>query len=775
MTEGFSIRTSVFIWSFVLVSTVPLANAQESSASKWWEEMQSGKGHVSGDLSERFSLDDPQATTDGSGQGQSPDTETQGIPVAGTQGQGRSGTSGQVAGTGSALDPNNPNTAQWIRYWIDNAEPPPNATDGARLNYTLGGRMVGWTPTGTIESPHETGNFNPVDLWTNWRKLDSVDHCTMEEFVTASVSGDASKRCTDRYLPEVKDWVGWQASKARSAVGQLSLKAIFKPAGSAPDAARAGTVASHKPTSGSSLSKGQPVTLMIYSKPVETVAVPDLIGQPASGAKRLVASLGLKVAFKTGPTANNSQDTGKVSMQIPLAGSTVKKGAQLQLTVLRPPSNTVTVPTLVSSQVDEVVSRIRDAGLVPQILTEPPGATLGPSATVTALVPPSGVQTRAGGTVQVLVSVPQPTLVTIPDVIGASVGFAKTQFEGAGLRTEVVEVAPAKSEEMEGTVQVTIPGPGANVETGELVRIEYYGQYIVPKVEIPALSGLAIDEAVSKLSKVGLSASVDRSRSPDSEELAGTVLSTEPATGTSVEIDQKVTIVAYGQYEAPPEPVIDANEIWTSPWYGEIRISEITMDGRPSSLAQLFELTEDKPEPQDEGGSIADIPGAAVDGALEGIAMAIKVGIGVLEQGIPISIIFVEEGSGYRLDVPGDGKLAEAWKKQRNQMPLFYADGSDALSMQYLIPGTEFGVRVRIERLPPQALSMSIVGNLPNVDEEKQHLFKVLGFKMGGKLKSGIVTIEELKELMAERVMISARKYAPDLVPMLEEEMRKIP
>ena len=62
-----------------------------------------------------------------------------------------------------------------------------------------------------------------------------------------------------------------------------------------------------------------------------------------------------------------------------------------------------------------------------------------------------------------------------------------------------------------------------------------------------------------------------------------------------------------------------------------------------------------------------------------------------------------------------------------------------------------------------------------NVDEERQHLFKVLGFKMGGKLNAGIVTIEELKDLMAERVMISARRYAPDLVPILEEEMRKIP
>ncbi|WP_269580766.1 hypothetical protein [Roseibium sp. Sym1] len=100
------------------------------------------------------------------------------------------------------VNPSDRETARLIREWIDIAEPPQNVTEGARLHYTYGGNMVGTTADGgIIASPHESGAFDPVFLWQNRRGLDSVDHCTMEEYVVARLAEEPVDGCRGRYRP----------------------------------------------------------------------------------------------------------------------------------------------------------------------------------------------------------------------------------------------------------------------------------------------------------------------------------------------------------------------------------------------------------------------------------------------------------------------------------------------------------------------------------------------------------------------------------------------
>ncbi len=59
--------------------------------------------------------------------------------------------------------------------------------------------IVGQTPTGIITDRHDTGRFDPNFLWVNRRGLDSVNHCTMGEYVEARMNGGSTSHCHGRY------------------------------------------------------------------------------------------------------------------------------------------------------------------------------------------------------------------------------------------------------------------------------------------------------------------------------------------------------------------------------------------------------------------------------------------------------------------------------------------------------------------------------------------------------------------------------------------------
>ena len=92
-----------------------------------------------------------------------------------------------------------PDRSAFIREWIAVAQPPINAIQGAQTHYNNRGNMVGQTPTGIIVDRHNTGQFDPNFLWNNRSLLDSVDHCTMREYVDARMTNASIQHCIGRY------------------------------------------------------------------------------------------------------------------------------------------------------------------------------------------------------------------------------------------------------------------------------------------------------------------------------------------------------------------------------------------------------------------------------------------------------------------------------------------------------------------------------------------------------------------------------------------------
>ncbi len=543
------------------------APAQEMGPKSWWDAMQSVEGHVTGDLEERFSLD-PQGGEPG--EPGNPDGRDGSVDVAGGgagngSGSGGDDADGSGAGGGQntdgqgngAIDPSVPEVAQLIQTWINIAEPPPNAEDGASLTYTNGGRMVGTTTTGTIESRHETGAFDAIYLWTNWRKLDSVDHCTMEEYVTVNLSGKSIAHCRGRYKPKIKDWKGWQAAKARTAVTTLKLKAVFRPGGAAPDGAKAGTVANQEPGPGESLAKGGSVTLKIYSEPIKKVEVPDLRGQQVAAATDTLRAIGLKLNLKNGPAASNEADAGTVFGQTPAAGALVKPGATLTAVVYKPFVPKIFVPEITSDNVAEAMAALSDLGLSPVIRTDPPGKENWEDGTVTGFVPASGSEISPGGTVTIVVTVEEPQMVVVPDLRGLRGQAAREQLVGAGLHAEVRSSEPAREPDMTGTVIRTEPANGADVEIGSLVMVFVFDTYVPPKITVPSVIGMPIAEAENVLEQAGLVASIDSFIQAPDPESSMTIAQASPDPGVAIDKGGTVALIVHGRYSAPKIPVPD--------------------------------------------------------------------------------------------------------------------------------------------------------------------------------------------------------------------------
>ncbi len=144
-------------------------------------------------------------------------------PDAGTDDTGGSGQTGGGTGAGgqntSAGPDQDDSSNQWnidpalvkgperdglIRQWISAAEPPLNALKGYNLHYNKWGVMIGRTNSGIISAtpgrPDNSAGMRSEDyLWGYRTQLDSVNHCTLEEFVMANLRGEPTDHCIGRY------------------------------------------------------------------------------------------------------------------------------------------------------------------------------------------------------------------------------------------------------------------------------------------------------------------------------------------------------------------------------------------------------------------------------------------------------------------------------------------------------------------------------------------------------------------------------------------------
>ena len=152
---------------------------------------------------------------------------------------------------------------------------------------------------------------------------------------------------------EVPGVVGLTSSEAVSALRDAGLKARVRQVTS-PEGR--GTVVDQAPTAGTTVVEGGIVALEVAKPPkrppVERVAVPDVVGSAAATARADLRAAGFAVATMT---VVSDQPAGTVLEQAPRAGSEVRKGAKVTLTVSAGPAD-VDVPNVTG--LDEASARL---------------------------------------------------------------------------------------------------------------------------------------------------------------------------------------------------------------------------------------------------------------------------------------------------------------------------------------------------------------------------------------------------------------------------------
>ena len=345
------------------------------------------------------------------------------------EGADRSGATGPDSGgpvDPARLNPKEEKVSSRIREWISVAEPPENATEGANFRYDQWGRKIGTTADGAtiratakpdyaLSTPEET-------VWSMRTKLDSVNHCTLEEYVVAKIENRTLENCPGRYRAPpavtVSRLTGLPLAEAKKKLQTAGLKPKLVAGGPAPTKRDEGTIASQNPAPNVKLKRGERVRLEIYGPYVsKKLILPNIVGLSAKEAKARLKEKGLDALLVSAGPAPSSDQSFKVRETKPGAGIKVEPGTKITL---------------------RVYSKY---------------------------------------------SVP---LATVPGVDGMPFSQAKSILSRAGLQASPRSAGPAPSADKSGLVKSQEPGAGEKVNPGSTVNVYVFSKYVPRSQPLPA-------------------------------------------------------------------------------------------------------------------------------------------------------------------------------------------------------------------------------------------------------------------------------------------------
>lgn len=265
---------------------------------------------------------------------------------------------------------------------------------------------------------------------------------------------------------------------------------------------------------------------------VPNVAVPKLVNTTTKHAQKTLSAEHLTAVFQ--PSVYSvTVAQGRIIVQQPAPGTTVKQGATVRLVASRglPP---VTVPSLAGMNCQQAKAALTAAhlvGLCPGTLDHY-SSTVAPGQVIRYLqgtmVNPA--QVTYGSTVQIVIS-KGPAPIAIPSVSGT---FAQAEATLVAAGFKVAEAKESSSSIPAGEVTRTSPPVGTKIQKGTTVTV--YVSTGPARVTVPSLVGKTVAQATSKLSKLGLQ--VGAVYGPPS----GTVFRSSPVVGTSVKIGSVVNL-----------------------------------------------------------------------------------------------------------------------------------------------------------------------------------------------------------------------------------------
>ena len=265
---------------------------------------------------------------------------------------------------------------------------------------------------------------------------------------------------------------------------------------------------------------------------VPNVSVPKLVGTTTKHAQKALAAEHLNAAFQPSVYSVTVPE-GRIIVQQPAPGTTVKQGATVRLVASRglPPVNVPSLAGMTCQQAKAALTAAHLVGLCPGTLAHySPTVAQGQVIRYlqgTQVNPP---QVTYGSTVDIVIS-KGPAPIAIPAVSGT---FAQAEATLVAAGFKVAEAKESSSSIPAGQVTRTAPPAGTKIQKGTTVTV--YVSTGPALVSVPSLVGKTVAQATTKLAKFGLQ--VGAVYGPPS----GTVFRSNPTVGSSVKVGSVVNL-----------------------------------------------------------------------------------------------------------------------------------------------------------------------------------------------------------------------------------------
>ena len=302
------------------------------------------------------------------------------------------------------------------------------------------------------------------------------------------------------------------------------------------------TILEQDPSPGSEREQGSEISVVVSGQQV--VEVPDVIGEPRDEAESRLSEEGFDVSVET--EESSAGEEGNVTSQSPSAGGEADFESEVTITVGEGPY-TVQAPDLSGLTVSEAESELADADLELGEQTEAASGEVS-EGDILDQTPASGSEAEPGSAVDVTVST-GPEQSSVPDLYGYGETDAEAILADAGL--ELGQVTEEETDELaEGLIFSQSLSGGATAEPGTEVDVTVSAG--PSPVSVPNVIGDEVIDAQQELLELGLGYTT---QGIQSDEPAGTVLSTDPASGAEVEPETQVAIsYSLGQSDSASAP-----------------------------------------------------------------------------------------------------------------------------------------------------------------------------------------------------------------------------
>ncbi len=274
---------------------------------------------------------------------------------------------------------------------------------------------------------------------------------------------------------------------------------------------------------------------------VAQVTVPDVVGETLEDATNTLEALDFEVVSTE--EENIDFDPGEVFDQSPENGERVDTGSAITLRVSAG-GELVEVPGVIGQSLEDARAALAAAGEF-EVVVEPREDDSAEENEVLDQRPAPQTEAERGSEVTLVVNT-GPGSVTVPDVIGRTLGSAESELRQAGF--EVDSTTEADADVPQGRVIRTEPGVGSSQPRGSTITIVVSSG--AGETDVPSVLGLSQAAAVSVLENAGFDVDIQEAEVIDPTE-HGKVVEQDPSGGTAPE-GSTVTIVV-GTLIAPDD------------------------------------------------------------------------------------------------------------------------------------------------------------------------------------------------------------------------------